>query len=123
MKMQPMKLKLSCDVLAPIVPPPSAQQLHEIELSVLARQSTFREQASQTDVPRIPAIPLPPIPRQAIEPEIESGEYECVRDSNFADTMFEMPEEVHSWQARLFGYPTPNNDQFYNISYVTISDE
>ena len=106
--------------LAVTIPPPSLEQLNQIEMSILARQPRFVNQGIQTDVPQVPNIPLPAIPRQAINPEIESGEYESVRDSNLADTIFEMPDEVHSWQARLFGYPTQNNDQYYNLSFVNV---
>ena len=74
--------------------------------------------------PQIYRIPLPPIPLLAIEPaagpvESSSEGYEIVRDDSLpTDTVFEMPAEVHSWQARLFGYPVPNSDQYYNISFV-----
>lgn len=92
-------------------PPPSVAQINDIELSILSRQTSYLDQGTQTEGPRVPTIPLPDVPGTsdgigfsdvAGVLESESPGYTYIRDSQH---IFQAPVEIHSYENGPFGCP------------------
>ena len=85
-------------------PPPSVAQINDIELSILSRQTSYLDQGTQTEGPRVPTIPLPDVPGTsdgigfsdvAGVLESESPGYTYIRDSQH---IFQAPVENLHWR-------------------------